>query len=300
MSAATGRISKPALFAFLMTVSALVALLPPAWTRWVRGLIQPIGWLQWPLVAGTRRVSDGTTTAAGSAPGRDAYDRAVAELEGLRRQVGHQQLIITELEKQLADVTGIRGQLHRQQAGILIASVVAFDASPRRDALTIARGENDGIRVGQWVAAGLPPDQLDPQATGRDLLIRQWIIGRVIEAHPYLSRVQLCTDPAFGPLRVRAARINPNGVWETAKGECLLYGRGGGGMQIRDATADYVKQGYPAIVVPLGGNSTDVMTLGWASSATPLPEAALHYNLDVRPWGDQRGLTHVYVVDLGP
>jgi cell shape-determining protein MreC len=228
-------------------------------------------------------------------------DRLRAEVEELRRQIGHESAAYAELEERLADVSGIRDQLRESRTRILIARVIAEDASPMRDTLLITRGSTEGVRVGQWVVAGKSAATTAGQS-GRELLGREWLIGRVSEVQPYRSRVLLATDPSFPKAadqkltRVRLARVLADGTWQLADGESLLIGAGRGHMRVEQAVRDYFAEGYRIVVAPASKDLPLAMTLGRVESSSPVVEAPLMFNLDVRPWGDAIRLGHVYLI----
>jgi cell shape-determining protein MreC len=294
------RITKPRVFALLMGLAVLLALLPTNWTRWPGGILQPLGWLQWSASSATRVVGNSVRGVRDEwlSPGQAQELRD--ELDELRRQLWHQTILLADLEHQTAELTGIRAQLGQEQTRIVIAAVIGFDASPRRQTLMINKGRlSEGqIRVGQWVAAGLGPDREDRQATGRELLLRQWLIGKVSKVDPYRSWVQLATDPDFGPEPVRVAGLL-DGQWQRTGDECLLYGLGSGRMLIRHAKGDYWASGHTLVLVPRSGDLPASLSVGRISSSRTVSESSLWHDLDVRPWADPYELTHVYVISAG-
>ncbi len=295
------RLTKPRVFALLMGIAAVLALLPTAWTRWPGGLLQPLGWLQWSAPSATR-AAERSVRDAGSEWLSPGQARELTEQIGqLRRQLGQQAVLLADLDRQIAEVTGIRQELGAGRAQIVIAAVIGFDASPQRQTLTINKGSlGEGrIRVGQWVAAGVPPEKRDPQATGRELLARQWLIGKVSTVDPYRSWVQLTTDRDFGPQAVRVAKVLPDGQWQTANEEPVLYGLGSGRMRIHQAKGDYFKSRHIVVLVPRSGDLPAALSVGYIKGSRRLPEAPLFYDLEVEPWADPRELTYVYVISAG-
>ncbi len=76
----------------------------------------------------------------------------------------------------------------------------------------------------------------------------------------------------------------------------MLIGAGGGRMRIDSATTDYFAEGYVAVLAKLNLSSLTTLPLGRIEGAKILPQSALHYDLDVSPWQDVRGITQVYVL----
>lgn len=288
------RLSKPAWFALLMSLSALSLLLPPRCTAWAGGVLQPLGWLQWSAGAATRRAAYTLRESLAEPVPRSQLEAAETENRTLRQQLNIQREIIRRLEAQLAEVSGIAGQLRDPGVRIHIATVIGHDASPARQSLLIARGAADGIHPGDWVIAGQSDEARDPHATGAELLMRQWLVGMIETAHRYTSRVRLVSDPAFGPLRVWAARWGELGL-ELAAREALLYGTGRGAC-IRASPENIVETGFTIVVARPPTRMPIFLPLGQARRARPLRESALHYDVDVVPWGQAANLTHVYVL----
>lgn len=289
--------SKSVVFAGLMIAAVVASLLPVAWTRWVRGIFQPLALLQSGVAALVRSGSGGDAEAPGpAAPPVTPEELARLQTENrqLQRELGQQSLYVAELEKRLNEITGIRDQLRNRQANLILAPVIAYDASLQQETLLISKGSAAGIVKGQWVAAAAEPGQTD----GRKLLARQWLIGRISEVQPYSSRVQLATDGRFKE-EVRVAKVLPNGAWQPLDHRCILFGRGGGRMAIEQATQDYYKLGYQIVLVPASAELPAPFTLGRIESSRPLEQTQLHFDLEARLWGEPRRLEYVYVIAVG-
>ncbi|MBU0618497.1 MAG: hypothetical protein KKI02_12335, partial [Planctomycetes bacterium] len=166
---------------------------------------------------------------------------------------------------------------------------------PQREVLTISKGARHGVQVGDWVAAGIPPAQRPPAATGRELLLQQWLVGVVAEVQPHLSRVQLTTDPQFGTQLAWAAQALTDKTWEVAERRCGLVGLGDGRMRIDRAAVDYLTAGYTIVLVPISHPQPIALAVGRIVASEPL-ETGVHYNFQVEPWADARELSHVYVI----
>ncbi|MFQ5807577.1 MAG: rod shape-determining protein MreC [Phycisphaerae bacterium] len=253
--------------------------------------------LAWVFSRATRQTRQTVESLTRPAPTREELEQLRHYNQRLTLQVGQQQLLIAEMERQLADLSGLRDQLGDLRAKIIFAAVVGGDTSPRRETITISKGRRQGIERGDWVAAGMPEAERDPVATGRDLLLRQWLIGRVTEVQPYVSRVQLATDPDFGTERAWAAKTLMDNTWQVAGRPCGLEGFGDGSMRIRQASEDYLATGYTIVVVPLADPQPMALAIG-RIIASEMLETGLHYDLEVEPWGDPQALSHVYVISL--
>lgn len=304
MPLSTPHATRSLIFAVLMLASAISAfLLPRGWTDWSDGLIQPLAAVESPVSGTTRAVRDFATPRPRLSAAES--ERLQRENEQLRRLVGHQELLLAERGEELAAVTGIREQLGGISAQIIVARVVGGESSPLRESLLISQGSIGPrpVRVGDWVAAGAPRAARADRG-GRELLLREWLIGRVAQVHPYVSRVQLTTDPGFGDalfraVRVRAARALSDGTWQFAKSEALLYGDGGERMVIRQASESLLAERFVTVVARLSDALPVEMLIGKLTGSTSLPESALHYDFTVTPPASARTLTHVYVISLG-
>jgi cell shape-determining protein MreC len=284
-------------FAILMVAAAVLALLPASWTACSGGLTQPLGWLGWGLSSGTRHARQAASGTPELGPTLAEHSTLQSEYEELGRKLGHQQVEIAELERLVADLSGLRDQLGDVRAKLIFAVIVGGDSSPARETITISKGQRHGVQVGDWVAAGAPSAARAPGNTGRDLLLRQWLVGRVSEAQPHISRVQLASDPQFGVERAWPGKELDTGGWELADGQCGLEGLGAGQMGIRQASQDYLADGYTMVLVPLRHPRPMALVVGRIVASRAL-ETGLHYELEVEPWGDAYELSHVYVISF--
>jgi cell shape-determining protein MreC len=297
MSPRLWRPTKPTVFAILMVAAALAALLPARWTSCADGLMQPISPITWLISGGARRAGAAAENLAARDPTRGDFQRLQDENERLTRQVGQQSILIAEMERMIADVTGLQDQLVDLQARIIFAAVLGADPSPDREVLLISKGARHGVEVGDWVAAGMPPTQHPAGATGRELLLQQWLAGIIVEVQPHVSRVQLTTDPEFGTQLAWAAQPLTDDTWKVAERQCGLVGVGAGHMRIDRATTDYVATGHTIVLIPLAHPQPVALVAGRIVGSEPL-DTGVHYDLQVEPWGDARALTHVYVISV--
>ncbi len=294
--------TKTTTFWILIAVSAATAfLLPARWTTPGRGLFQPLALLQWPGRWLARTASGAAEHVVPEALSGERAAALEAENAALQRQVIHQRLRLQEAERRLAELSGFTGQLPDSHVGILIAPVVAFDASPRAASLLIARGrQSQWVREGQWaIAAGSELPEWDAEARLADLLDRGWLVGRVVEVHPRVARVQLATDPRFR-CAVRAARLLADGTVQLASEGALLVGQGSGRMLVPQAVRDYVKEGYGLVVVPADRDLPIPLTIGHIEGSAPRDDSPHHVDLTVVPWDRAGRLTHVYIVTMPP
>ena len=296
--------SKSVTFVVLMFLAAILSLLPASWTRWQRGATQLLGPAQWGLSSVARSAREATSPADSTRLSTEETVRLQEENDELRRLVAQQGTWLEDLERRYDEISGLRRQLGDSGARILIAPVWSYDASPRRDTLLIGRGSVDGIERGMWVAAGARSREPEAGETGRQALMRQWLIGRVSEVQPYASRVVLASDPKFGDPqageRVLLAKVLEDGRWQPTAAKYMLTGSGQGRMVIRQADADYWSQGYRVVLVPASAGLPVMLSIGRIVGSARLPESALHYDLQVEGWTDVRDLRQVYVILARP
>ncbi len=293
---ATGyrRPRKPRLFVTLMIASAVLVCVPPAWLAWTGVVLQPIAWMQWLASQATHAIR---AAVRGSGDALPPAEQLAGQVEALRRQVLHQQQLLSELEQQVDALTGLRGQLRESSSHIVLATVIAADPSPLRDALVISKGTFSNVRVGDWVVAGLPRKQT-LESGSANALLRRWLIGQVVETRPFTSVVRLCSDRAFGPVRVHVARALPDATWQVSDVDQVLYGRGEGRMEIVNATENLLDKGFTHVLYRLGGTPPVWLTLGRVETAEPIPEAPLVFTVGVAGCGAVTDLDSVYVLLL--
>lgn len=284
-------------FALLMAGALLAALLPVECTRWPRSVVQPLIGLQSAAGHATRTVAP--DRPGGAPPTREEFQRLREWEQQLRRLVGQQDLLLEELRRQVQALSGIRDQLGESSLRIIFAPVVGVDTSPSRAALILGKGGLHGVTAGQWVAAGRAAEQR-PSGQVRELLLSEWLIGRVCEVQPYEARVQLASDPQFGPLTVTVVRELADGRWQSRAGEFLLRGAGGQRMRIEEADADLLAEGYRIVVARLPAALPVSMALGTIQQCRPVPTSPLHFDLEIEPIGAPQRLSHVYVIATQP
>ncbi len=287
----------------MLALAFLLVLLPPAWTGWLRAIMQPLAWMQLGATATTQAVQDVVESRRDDVP-REQLDTALRQRDELSRQLEHQSVRLAELEETVAVLTGLRERLDDPQARLVRAAVLAYDASPRRESLLIDRGsmntsDEGRPRIGQWVSAGLGPGEHDAAVGGREHLARQWLLGRISEVHAFTSRVQLASDPQFGPVRVRAAKRLQDGTLRMEARDCLLEGRGDGRMVIRQAPANYFEAGSTLVLVPRSADAPATLEIGRITAASPVASAPLMFDHEVSPVADPRSIRYVFVIAAG-
>lgn len=287
------RSSPNVVFLAMMIISLALLIIRPKYKAWLTGIVQPVSWVQsiaMSAAGGIRSVATAWSTPAIDDPMQ--LREHVAQLE---RQVGAQSVQIAELELALAELTMLRAALQDQRIRILPTAVVGGSISSARETIDLARGSRHGLTVGDWVVAG-PPKSDEQSESLRQTLARYWVVGQLTNVQPYVSTARLCSDRSFPAMRVAAAKPLPDGRWKMADKQCMLFGAGGGRMRIDSATTDYFAEGYVAVLAELNLSSVITLPLGRIEGSKILPQSALHYDLEVAPWQDVRGITQVYVL----
>lgn len=291
--------SKSATFWILIAVSAVTAfVLPSSWTTWVRGVFGPLALPQRLVSWGARGSAEAVGSLASPTISQDQARELQRENEVLKRQVAQQRMRLGVVEQRLADLTGLSGQLPDSHVRVVIAPIVACDRTASRATLRLTLSERQSrlVRKDQWVvAAEAPRPDWDAQATVRDLLDREWLVGRVSEVHPRVADVQLTTDPRFRT-EVRAARVLVDGTWQLAEEGCVLVGVGHGKMRISQSVKDYGKTDFGIVVVPPSRDLAIPLSVGRIESSAPRSDSARHFDLTVTPWERFERLTHVYIL----
>ena len=300
MRHSTPRSRAAAFFGLLMAAALIASLLPLRWTSWTGNLLQPVnwlgGWITRPVVDAASRVQD--VRVASEASGGD-YVRILQENDRLRRLVTQQQASLQQLSEVVDELTAIRGQLRDSSSQIVLAAVLKWDTTATRETVDISAGSNLGVSVGDWVLAGGRAETDAEPLSGREMVQSQWVIGRIAATFRYHSRVQLCSDPDFGPLPVQVGSRPADGAMRVAERECLLYGVGRGRCEIRDAATNYFAEGYTHAYVTASGNLPMLLEVGAIRDARSLPESALHFDLAVEPARPVARVSRVYVLSIG-
>lgn len=290
MRAAFRKINKQHVYLAAMGASLLLSLLPASAGNSIRGVFQPVGWLQSAAVTGLRQLLAGVrgTDTPGGLSASDA-ERLATE-----RQLLQQAALIEELERQVEILTGLRGQLPHQRGRIILARVIAYESTPARAALTLSRGSQAGIESGQWVVSG-SPDVHSTTRTGLQSLMRQWVLGKVVRADPYQSQVELTTDRRF---LSRASLMRPDAP-DAPLLDVLVRGTGDG-LMVEQVPGNPLESGYTAILLgPAAGLPFNLLA-GRVIQASAVAGAPLYSHLMAEPILPARELSNVCVLAVSP
>ena len=126
-----------------------------------------------------------------------------------------------KLHQSLEMATGLTQALPGLSPRLLTADVVLpTDGSPWRKSITLALGTRGGARKGMLV------------------LYNSQFVGRVLEAGPWTSRVQLCTDPGFRVGAVAVPRAYTQGVSFDKRNVGVYEGTAGESGHLKWLTGD--------------------------------------------------------------
>ncbi|HEX7896190.1 MAG TPA: rod shape-determining protein MreC [Planctomycetota bacterium] len=131
----------------------------------------------------------------------------------------HNELALTQ--QKLEAATGVKQTLKDMNPKLLTADVLLpTDGSPWRKSMTIALGAGSGVRKGMLV------------------LYNSQLVGRVLEAGPLTSRVQLCVDPGFRVGAVAVPRQYTQGVSFEKRHVGVYEGTSGDNGQLKWLSGD--------------------------------------------------------------
>lgn len=200
------------------------------------------------------------------------------ENDFLKDQVQRQQDEIARLKTRLDAASGLRQQFRDAPFKLLHADVLLpTDGSPWRKSLTLALGTGGGVRKGMLV------------------LYNNQLVGRVLEAGPWTSRVQVATDPAFRAGAVAVPRQYTDGMALDKRHVGLYLGTAGENGRLKWFTGD-LAVGADALVVttedPLNGVPRGLI-LGRVSKVRITAGLPV---VDVEPVVSYRALEHVMLL----
>jgi len=125
------------------------------------------------------------------------------------------------LEAKLAQATGLAPYVKDQEYRLLFADVlVASDSSPWRKSMTLTLGSRAGVRKGMLI------------------LYNNQLVGRISETSPWVSRVQLVTDPGFRVGAVATPKTYTAGVSFEKRHIGVYEGTSGEKGQLKWLTGD--------------------------------------------------------------
>ncbi len=190
-----------------------------------------------------------------------------------------------KLRAQLEQASNARPLAPGPETRLLQADVVLpSDSSPWRRSLTVALGSRGGARKGMLV------------------LYNNRLVGRVVEAGPWESRVQLITDPGFRARAVAAPRTHAAGVSFQQRHVGVYKGTSGAGGILIWITGDTpVENGAHVLTTEDPSNGVPAgLILGRVAAVSAGRGASLH--VEVEPALNFRGLEHVTLLwrETGP
>lgn len=301
--------SRETAFWLLMPLSALLLLLPPGWTDWMRGVTQLLVPAQAVVQALGVRATDAVSHVDQAV--RPTGADAAPDLAALRNQLAFHTALVAQLTAENDTLRGLRAERIRRPLRLIPARVVSRDIVAARDSVLLKQGSARGVRWADWVVSRLFIDRgADAELEeGYTILAREYVVGRVEAVHPYMARVRLFSDlDCRAPVRVM--RHEGSGL-TLMEYPLTLVGLGGGRMVLREVPiARVVVDDAPAAV---GGEARiavgDVvvsspgefgletpMVVGTVARIVVDPRKRLVADVEVTPAVSPDDLREVYVV----
>lgn len=300
------RPSKKAVFAWLMTLSAIAIFLPPEVTNASKHSTQLLVPMQDLVYFAThwtsRSVSRNVQTQEKKQQAEDAL---------IRQLISHA-ATIEQLREENLRLGALRNKAIRRA---MLAQVVAQDATGWRSSLLVERGSELGIHRKDWVSSQLFIDQgrVNDADEGQAVIAREVLLGRVAQASPFMSRVQLLTDVDSPPIEVRVGGLD-DGRPEFVDYPCSLHGRGSGKMVIRDVEHSYIvsedrakedgkrriRVGDYVCSAPGQLGLPEPMVIGRVVAIEADPKERLVYDVVVESTISLDAVRHVHVIPLIP
>lgn len=298
-----------------MTLSLVMLLLPHDLLSQARDLTQPLALVQLAATQATHKVTDPFEDL-----GREEVDPGDhADLVSLQKALENENTVLREQIGRLNDtvrqLAGIRKQGFPPDGVLIPARVLAMDAAPGRESMTVGKGQVQDVEDHAWVLTHLHVEagRQDGVIDHAAVLARQCLIGWVDHAAPLTSRVVLLSDPvASGPRRVHIApRRKPEGrhpLLADEDGQAMpfvLEGAGGGRMRIRDIPATLVEDGTIRVGDLVTSDPNDpglplAMVIGELEQLELNRENPVHYDATARHMHNPRTLSRVFIAQLGP
>ncbi|NLG42374.1 MAG: rod shape-determining protein MreC [Phycisphaerae bacterium] len=282
------RLTRGRAFTLLLLAAAVLAVLPPTWTRWLRSPFQILALPQWAVLRPAQRALDGAVEARQA----EHLARLERENEQLRMALGQERLWREDLERRYDAVCGLRGQMWSDNVHLVVAPVLGFDVSPWRETALIGRGADSNLAVGQWVAAG---EGFEGWESGAEFLLQRCIVGRIVEVETHVSRVELTTDPKFRE-KVVPVKVLADGTMQPEQRPYVVTGAGRRSMVIRQADADLSKLGFTYLALPARPGLPATLSLGRIKSSQQSAQSALHYDIEAEPLVNVARLRYVAVI----
>ena len=162
---------------------------------------------RWPLAAGSGLTRVARTTAQEQTVSPREYNELLQAYQQFRNASANLQKQLQEAQSQIETLTKLRARPGLEHMQPVPAKVITQE----KDELTIDRGQNSGVAIGQCVMS-LTDTRLDDQC----------VVGIVSRVYADGARVKLMTDPKCG-IPVSIGKLNVRMVME---------GRGDGTAQI--------------------------------------------------------------------
>jgi len=224
----------------LMGLSVVTLCLPHGWADGLKHLMQLLTPSQDVVYRSARTASlrlrdwsaAGAAAESGDDPARSeaALQNQVVALSGLMDQVRRENSLLR----------GLREKFIPPGVVLVPARVVARDIGGWRDSLLLSRGASQQVRRQDAVASRLfvSGGETIGVAVGHLVLAREFLLGRIEQAGPFTSRLQLFSDVGIRT-EVRVGRV-AGGRFSAVDYPCTLLGLGNGEMRIEDVPLRFI------------------------------------------------------------
>ncbi|MEK6644355.1 MAG: rod shape-determining protein MreC [Planctomycetota bacterium] len=303
------RISRPALFGILMTVSVVALLLPPRWTTPLKSVAQ----LLVPAQDVTRSAAYKASQSV-ERVGQTDSDTG-AQLDSLTLELASVAAALEQAHTENDRLRALRRDQVPQQVPVLPARIVARDVVATRDSALIARGSQRGVSAGDWVTARFFIDKglRAGVEEGQAVLTEHCLLGRVEQVSPYMARVQLFSDLDSPRIEVRVGVMDGKS-FRFVDYPCSLRGAGKQSMLIdgvdyrvvnvdgddAKGTKRRISVGDLVFCAPGQLGLPQPLLIGRVSKMSEDARKRLVYNIEVEPIKATDDLRDVFVIPLVP
>lgn len=300
------RFNRKKLLAALAAITIILIILPREITGKFISLTQVIV----PFQDWFNRSADAAKDAVAGDEGaisREDWHELVRENQALTHQLTALASRYEALDREHAALAGVR---NRGLTGgkLVSARVVASDASPLSDSRLVNAGRLSGVREGAAAASShftIENNDANDVQSGMSVLSGEALIGFVDQVGTHAARIRLLSDAGM-ELTVTIARL-ADGKYYPLDADFWMVGTGtsGSGLQIRDVSHRYIRDGAIqegdfVLTSPIDTRLPAPLNVGVVSRIEADPDNALLYRLDVTPAVDYGKVRGVFVVDPRP
>jgi cell shape-determining protein MreC len=305
--------SKPTVFAMLIAVSALMVLLPREYLAPARNMTQLAALPQYAVNSAARGMSQSANALRTKPVSAREHDELLKAKQAAENENVSLRQQLALLQDQVGQLRSLRSRAgFPQDAKLIPARVVAWDAVPGRDSMVLLKGRSGSVQQGDWVASNLAVQAGQENGIRDDLrvLASETLIGWIEQTAPYVSRVVLLSDThANRKWRVHVVAVGRHGreneFVRNANQELAAFameGIGNGQMRLLDVDARYIREGAirEGDVVTTDGHDPKLpvtMVIGEIVEFTQIQKQPLLYNATIKHRCPPKDISEVFIVD---